>query len=258
MSLVLELLDALAFVHTAKDARGRGLGIVHRDVSPGNVILTSDGHAKLGDFGIVRSQAVVRRTQPGELKGKIGYMSPEQAAGDTVTHQSDLFSVGIILAEFLTLRPLFLGKTEMETLTRTVEVDLSTWHRYNTSVPLALRTVVERALEREVKNRYQSASEMREALLKICEQYSWSLESCVTCSCFPKSLPFQESVGLCVPLLGELRWGLPPSAPLHPVPQSPTRTSLPWFSGQDRVVGRAGAPFGTSGFPALRCHCSYF
>ena len=84
LSIIVQVLDALSYVHNASDERGRPLCIVHRDVSPGNIMLTKAGQAKLGDFGIVRSQAVVRRTQPGELKGKVGYMSPEQALGDTV------------------------------------------------------------------------------------------------------------------------------------------------------------------------------
>jgi hypothetical protein len=139
--------------------------------------MTAHGHVKLGDFGIVRSQAVMRRTQPGELKGKIGYMSPEQAVGEQVTHLSDLFSVGIIMAEFLTLRPLFLGKNEMQTLSRTVSVDLSTWHRYNQHVPLALRSVVEGALRKDPRERHQSAAQMRAALLEVARNAGWALES---------------------------------------------------------------------------------
>ncbi len=176
MTLVAQVLDALNYVHNAEDERGRPLSIVHRDVSPGNIMLTKSGQAKLGDFGIVRSQAVVRRTQPGELKGKVGYMSPEQAMGETVTRQTDIFSVGIILAEFLTLRPLFLGKNEMQTLSRTVNVDLSTWHRYNENVPVSLRAIVEKALSRDLKKRFQTASEMRDALLEIAREKGWVLD----------------------------------------------------------------------------------
>jgi serine/threonine-protein kinase len=146
LGIVVDLLDALHYVHTARDERGTALGIIHRDVSPGNVMLTGEGEVKLADFGIIRSEAVMRRTQPGELKGKMGYMSPEQALGGTVTARSDLFRVGIILAEFLTLRPLFLGKNEMHTLSRTVAVDLATWHRYKESIPQELQAIVERAL----------------------------------------------------------------------------------------------------------------
>jgi hypothetical protein len=176
LTIMAQILDALSYVHNATDERGRALSIVHRDVSPGNIMLTKSGQAKLGDFGIVRSQAVVRRTQPGELKGKVGYMSPEQAMGEAVTKQTDIFSMGIILAEFLTLRPLFLGKNEMQTLSRTVNVDLSTWHRYNETVPLSLRSIVERALSRDLKKRYQTAAEMRDALLDAARQRGWVLD----------------------------------------------------------------------------------
>lgn len=166
-ALVVQLLDALTYVHTALGDDGRPLELVHRDVSPGNLLVASSGVAKLGDFGIVRSDALVRRTQPGELKGKMGYMAPEQALGGLVDQRSDLFAVGIILAELLLLRPLFLGRNELQTLNRTVNVDLSTWHRFNGSVPLPLRSVVERALAVDPNDRFQSAGEMRQALAAV-------------------------------------------------------------------------------------------
>lgn len=176
VSIIAQLLAGLGYVHDVKNDAGEPLRIVHRDVSPGNVLLSSNGFAKLGDFGIVRSDFLARRTQPGELKGKIGYMSPEQAQGTPLDHRSDLFSAGIILAELLTLRPLFLGRSEFDTLNRTVQVDLSTWHRFNQAVPLPLRAVVERALHLEPKKRFSSADKMRAALLEAAYAVGLSAE----------------------------------------------------------------------------------
>ena len=105
-----EVLRALDFAHSAYDEQGRSLGIVHRDVSPGNVLIGRAGEVKLGDFGILLSAFVDRRTYPGELKGKVGYMSPEQAMGGAVDRRSDLFALGIVLAEMLLARPLFSGQ----------------------------------------------------------------------------------------------------------------------------------------------------
>ncbi len=165
LAIVTQLLDGLHYVHHAQNEAGVPLEIVHRDVSPGNVMLRLDGVVKLADFGIVRSQAVARRTQPGELKGKIGYMSPEQALGAPVSLLSDIFSVGIILAEFLTLKPLFLGKNEVQTLSRTASVDLTTWQRYSQEVPKRLREITEKALRLAPERRHQSAQELRAELL---------------------------------------------------------------------------------------------
>lgn len=167
LAIAVQLLAALDFVHTATDERGFPLSIVHRDVSPGNVLVSSQGQVKLGDFGIVRSDIVLRRTQPGELKGKIGYMSPEQAMGGPLDGRSDLFSVGVVLAELLILRPLLLGKSEMQTLTRTAQVDLTTWHRFNHDVPRPIRDLIEKALRKEPSERFASAGEMRQAILDV-------------------------------------------------------------------------------------------
>jgi len=167
LGIAVQLLAALDFVHGALDERGLPLAIVHRDVSPGNVLLSTEGEVKLGDFGIVRSDIVLRRTQPGELKGKIGYMSPEQALGGQLDGRSDLFSVGVVLAELLILRPLLLGKSEMQTLTRTAEVDLTTWRRFNHDVPLPIRVLIEKALRKDPTERFASAGEMRQAILDV-------------------------------------------------------------------------------------------
>ena len=165
-----EVLRGLAFAHEAQDEHGRPLGIVHRDVSPGNVLIGRAGEIKLGDFGIVRSEFVDRRTYPGELKGKVGYMSPEQVMGTDVDPRSDLFTVGIILAEMLLARPLFSGQNEFEILTNIYEANLSVLDRFATDLPPALLGLLRKALAREPSQRFQSALEFAAALREVARE----------------------------------------------------------------------------------------
>lgn len=152
-----EVLRALDFAHNACDEQGRPLGIVHRDVSPGNVLIGRAGEVKLGDFGILLSSFVDRRTYPGELKGKIGYMSPEQVMGLDIDARSDLFTLGIALCEMLLARPLFTGKNEFEILTKINEADLSVLEKYGKDLHPDLQWLVRTALARQRSQRFQSA-----------------------------------------------------------------------------------------------------
>ncbi|MEO6600546.1 MAG: protein kinase [Polyangiaceae bacterium] len=162
-----EVLRGLAFAHDAQDEHGRPLSIVHRDVSPGNVLIGRGGEVKLGDFGIVRSEFVDRRTYPGELKGKVGYMSPEQVMGTDVDPRSDLFTVGIVLTEMLLARPLFSGENEFEILTNIYEANLSVLDRHAEELPEALVTALRKALSRDPAARFQSALEFANALRDV-------------------------------------------------------------------------------------------
>ncbi len=104
---VLEVCRALDYIHNKADASGAPLGIVHRDISPQNIIISYSGNVKVIDFGVAKSLEKLNQTEAGVLKGKFAYMSPEQARGDFVNHRSDLFSVGILLWELLTQTRLF-------------------------------------------------------------------------------------------------------------------------------------------------------
>jgi serine/threonine-protein kinase len=152
-----EVLRALDFAHHACDEQGRPLGIVHRDVSPGNVLIGRAGEVKLGDFGILLSSFVDRRTYPGELKGKIGYMSPEQVMGLDVDPRSDLFTLGIALCEMLLARPLFTGKNEFEILTKINDADLGALDKYGKDLHPDLLWLVRTALSRQRSQRFQTA-----------------------------------------------------------------------------------------------------
>ncbi len=162
-----EVLDALDYAHLARDEVGKPLGIVHRDISPSNVLISRRGDVKLADFGIAHALDRQQRTQAGMLKGKYGYMSPEQVIGTDIDARSDLFSVGIILAEMLMGRRLFSAANELDVLLMVRDVQLDRLHKYGSHIPPELMAVLMRALQREPKTRYQAAAEFREELAEF-------------------------------------------------------------------------------------------
>lgn len=165
IEICLRVLDGLTHAHEATDRKGRSLGIVHRDVSPGNILLSRKGDVKLADFGIARSTQVEHHTDPGQVKGKFGYMSPEQVVGDqALDGRSDLFSLGVVLAEMLMGKRLFAGSGEFEMLTRMYEADVRMLDDESVGIDPALLPIVKRALEQDRRKRFQSASEFRVAL----------------------------------------------------------------------------------------------
>src|SRR5450755_3544009 len=129
LHVTLSVLRGLEYAHGARDDQGRPLYLVHRDVSPGNVLIDRSGAVKLTDFGIARAAEFERRTDAGQLKGKLGYMSPEQVVGKELDARSDLFTLGIVFAEMLTLRPLFSGGRELDVLLRIRDADLGALDR---------------------------------------------------------------------------------------------------------------------------------
>jgi serine/threonine protein kinase len=160
-----EVLKGLQYAHAATDDLGSPLGIVHRDVSPGNILISRTGSIKLADFGIARSTHIEHHTDPGQVKGKFGYMSPEQVAGDEeIDGRSDLFSLGVVLCEMLLGQRLFSGKGEYEVLTRMYEADLSVLHEHAQLIPTELMPVLRKALERDSDHRFQTAEAFARAL----------------------------------------------------------------------------------------------
>ncbi|MGZ3405478.1 MAG: serine/threonine protein kinase, partial [Polyangia bacterium] len=161
-----EVLDALDYSHSQRGPDGQPLGIVHRDVSPSNVFISRRGDVKLGDFGIARATEKQRqsKTQAGTLKGKYGYMAPEQVVGGEIDGRADLFAVGIVLAEMLMGRRLFTAPNDLDVLLMVRDARLDRLDRYGGDIPPALRKILDRVLARDAEVRHATAGALRDAL----------------------------------------------------------------------------------------------
>ena len=161
--------DAAAGVHAAHELRdldGSLRGVVHRDISPHNILIGTNGSVKLVDFGVAKAVGrISEATRAGQLKGKFGYMSPEQALGKSVDRRSDIFSLGIVLFELTTSRRLFRGEHDVETLRLVISGGIPKPTQIDSRYPVELERIVLKALERNVSARYQTAAELEHDLL---------------------------------------------------------------------------------------------
>ncbi len=167
----------LHYAHTLQDTFGNPLNIVHRDISPPNVLVSYNGEVKILDFGIAKAVSSSRReeTRSGVLKGKFSYMSPEQASGKPLTAQSDVFSLGTVFYELLTSKNLFYRPDELETLEAVKKGVIPPIRKIRGDVTAGLEKIVLKALAAKTKNRYSSAAEMSEDVrLFMHEHYSHS------------------------------------------------------------------------------------
>ena len=161
MQKVCEGLDA---AHRKKDDQGVDIGLVHRDVSPQNILVSFEGEVKVIDFGIARAANKVSKTQAGVLKGKFGYMSPEQVRGMDLDNRSDIFACGVVLYELLVGDRLFLGESDFSTLEKVRNVEMVPPTRLNKNLSPQLERIVMKALAKTREDRYRWAAEMAEDL----------------------------------------------------------------------------------------------
>ncbi len=162
--VITRVCEALDYAHNKLGPDGRPMLLVHRDISPQNVLISYDGAVKLTDFGIAKATHRSTETQVGMFKGKIGYLSPEQIAGLPLDRRSDLFNVGILLYELLTGARPFDADSDLDSLTANREAIFPDPLRLNPSLPESMRNIIGRLLERDPERRYQQAAEVTDAL----------------------------------------------------------------------------------------------
>ena len=165
--IISQVCEGLDYAHRKTDEKMNPLNIVHRDISPQNMIVSYEGTVKLIDFGIAKAKSKSTKTQVGMLKGKFSYMSPEQVSGQPIDRRSDIFSLGVVFFEMLTGKRLFLGKNDVETLEKIRKAEVLPPSVFNSAVPPELDRIVLKALAKDREERYQWASEFAEDLKKF-------------------------------------------------------------------------------------------
>lgn len=248
--IVSEVCAGLHYAHTLKDDAGRPLGIVHRDVSPQNVIVSYEGQVKLVDFGIAKIRSAGKgETEHGAMKGKYVYFSPEQARAKPLDGRSDIFATGIVLYELITGKRPFEGKM-IEVLSKITKGEFVPPSLVNPEVPRELETIVLRALALKADDRYQSAVEMQDALRHYQHEAdpNFSTASVAHLARFVcRDELEREGVKVEVPREFEekmLRWRAPPRSSRESVPTSAATSSgrREKTNPGDRVDTEAGVP----------------
>lgn len=161
-----EILKGLSYAHALPDSEtGRPLGIVHRDISPPNILISWNGEIKLTDFGLAKATTQLESTDPGVVKGKYSYLSPEAARGEEIDFRADVFSAGILMYEMLTGRRLFRGKNDYQTIALVRACEVPSPRSYNPAIPVDLEAILMKALSKDINDRYPDADSFAEALL---------------------------------------------------------------------------------------------
>lgn len=163
-----EILKGLQYAHSLCDGEtGRNMGIVHRDISPPNVLISWNAEVKITDFGLAKATTQLEATDQGVVKGKFSYLSPEAAHGQPVDHRTDIFAVGILLYEMLTVQRLFTGKSDWDTIERVRAAYVPSVRAINSLVPPELERILRKSLAQSVDDRYASADDFADELVEL-------------------------------------------------------------------------------------------
>jgi serine/threonine protein kinase len=240
-----EVARGLHYAHRLK-VNGEPLYLVHRDVTPHNVLISFDGAVKLTDFGIAK--AGNKLTSPGMLKGKFAYMSPEQSRGESVDVRTDVFALGIVLWEMLTGGRLFDGDTELAVLRAVQQSTVTPPSRLNPDMPEELNAVVMKALERDPEARYQTAGELERALVQVVLNHAQSPDDTDVATfvrrVYVGGVPSVQALPAIPERTQQLKGAQQAGGQDEPVPHEPTAVQ-PGLKGRSRSTsggGEAGRP----------------
>jgi serine/threonine protein kinase len=162
--IVMKVAEALDYAHRAEGRDGRPLNVIHRDVSPQNVLISFEGDVKVIDFGLAKAAGRSTQTQAGILKGKLAYLSPEQARGEVIDQRSDIYALGIVFFELLTGQRLFLRDNDIDTIMAVREGRVPAPRSVASDIPFELEAIVQRALDSDRTTRFQRAQELHDAV----------------------------------------------------------------------------------------------
>jgi serine/threonine protein kinase len=223
--------------HEARTLYGEPLGIVHRDISPQNVLVDVSGRVRITDFGVARAVERVTQTQSGEVKGKLGYFAPEQARAKPIDRRADVYALGIVAWELLTGRRLFAGDGPAETLMRVLEMEVPRVDTVRPEVPAALADAIAHALERDVEKRTATAGELAQAIrLAVPSPGPAPLGKLVRERGGESLLRLEEGIRAQMPSSPSARVSSIPKQPVTPEEELTTRTP----SAISRVVEKSG------------------
>jgi hypothetical protein len=238
-----KICEGLDYAHRKRDRNGNPMNIIHRDMSPQNVLCSYEGQVKIIDFGIAKAASRTTKTQAGVLKGKFGYMSPEQVRGLPVDARSDLFAVGTVMHELATSERLFLGESDFTTLEKVRNADVLPVTRSIPDFPPELEAIIMKALTLDVADRWQSASEMQEALVRFLASqkppYGTSKLAAWMKTAFAAELAQEKERMAAYATVG--RAASPPASAPAPAPAAPRPASAP-SAGPAPAAGRPPPP----------------
>ncbi len=194
LHVAMKICEALHHAHFATGRSGEFLAVVHRDVTPQNVLLSYDGEVKVTDFGLAKARGRLTETQAGIIKGKLAYMAPEAFMGIPVDHRSDIYSVGILLWEMLLGRRLFVGKNDIETAQKAQAACIPGLRSIDPNIPVEIERIVLRALAPGRDDRYRTAEELHDDLEAFAYEHQQFLTSSAFATWFRSWFPLEPAV----------------------------------------------------------------